>query len=231
MTQVQGKAASLLGERLGYEFTDPDLLKQALTHSSSAIKPSQTNNERLEFLGDRVLGLVIAQILYERHEDVPEGELARMLNAMVRRETCARVAEALGIADALVLAGKGTRRTTVTENILGDACEALIAAIYIDGGLEEARSFIKRHWTEHLNKAPTIRKDPKSSLQEWAAARAIAVPVYETVEVSGPAHAPEFKVELTIEGREKSLGTSTTRRAAEHEAALNFLKREGIWKS
>lgn len=224
------EAVAALTRRLGYVFRNQQLLEQALTHASGAQSKISDSNERLEFLGDRVLGLIVAQLLYEQHEDVPEGDLARMLNSLVRRQTCAKIGEKLGIPDALVLAGKGTKRTTVTDNIVGDACEALIAAVYLDGGLEAARVIISEHWSGFLEKAPDLRKDAKSSLQEWAAARSLAVPSYETVAMTGPDHAPEFKVELTVEGREPAQGVSTTKRTAEQVAATEFLRRERIWK-
>lgn len=230
MTTTRTEAVAVLVARLGYAFKNVQLLEQALTHASGAKSKISGSNERLEFLGDRVLGLVVAQILYEQHEDMPEGDLARMFNMLVRRQTCAKVGKALGIPDALVLAGKGEKRTTVTDNIVGDACEALIAAVYLDGGLEAARTIIGEHWAGFLKQAPDMRKDAKSSLQEWAAAKSLPAPSYETIDTTGPDHAPEFKVELRVEGRKPSLGVSTTRRTAEQVAATEFLRREGVWK-
>ena len=224
------EAVAVLIKRLGYVFNNEQLLEQALTHSSGAKSKIAGSNERLEFLGDRVLGLIVAQLLYEQHQDLPEGDLARMLNTLVRRQTCAKIGEKLGIPDALVLAGKGNKRTVVTDNIVGDACEALIAAVYLDGGLEAACSIIGEHWAGFLKQAPDMRKDAKSSLQEWAAARSLAVPSYETIDTTGPDHAPEFRVELRVEGREPVQGVSTTRRTAEQVAATEFLRRERIWK-
>lgn len=229
MTRRDEASATLI-KRLGYVFKDDRFLEHALSHASGVKTNAVDSNERLEFLGDRVLGLVIAQLLYEQHDDVPEGELARMLNVLVRRQTCAKIGTKLGIPDALSLAGKGNKRTVVTDNIVGDACEALIAAMYLDGGLEAARAVICEHWAEFLRQAPDMRKDAKSSLQEWAAAKMLAVPSYETIETTGPDHAPEFTVELTVEGREPVQGVSTTRRTAEQVAATAFLRRERIWK-
>ena len=223
-------AVTALRGRLGYTFMDEALFQRALTHASGTRKRGEGNNERLEFLGDRVLGLVIAQILYERHDTVPEGELARMLNSMVRRDMCTRVANRLDLGPALLLAGKGKKRTVVTDNILGDACEALIGAIYLDGGLGAARAFIKAQWKEALDKAPDLRRDAKTVLQEWAAARSLPVPAYETINQSGPDHAPEFTVRLDVKGRASTEGTAGTRRMAEQHAAAEFLKREKIWK-
>ncbi len=226
----RNQAVTALVGRLGYVFQDEQLLERALTHASGAKSKIAGSNERLEFLGDRVLGLVVAQILYEQHDDVPEGDLARMLNMLVRRQTCAKVGEALGIPDALVLAGKGDKRTVVTDNIVGNACEALIAAVYLDGGFGAARAVISEHWAGFLKQAPDMRKDAKSSLQEWAAARSLPAPSYETIDTTGPDHAPQFTVELTVEDRKPAQGVSSTRRTAEQVAATEFLRREGIWK-
>ncbi len=230
MSGQRATAQARLEQRLGYQFNDADLLTRALTHASGTTQSSNGNNERLEFLGDRVLGLVIAQLLFERHEDVAEGDLARMLNALVRRQTCARIGHELGLGDVLVLAGKGSKRTVATDNIVGDACEALIAAVYLDGGLDAARGVITRLWHKLLDKAPDMRKDAKSALQEWAAARSLPPPAYETVETTGPDHAPEFTVELVVESCERVRGVSTTIRTAEQAAASAFLKREGVWQ-
>ncbi len=224
------EAVAALKQRLGYSFRDESLLDRALTHASGTARGGIGNNERLEFLGDRVLGLVVAQNLYEQHDAVPEGELARMLNAMVRREMCTDVARRLDIGPALQLAGKGAKRTVITDNILGDACEALIAAIYLDGGLEAAAAFITANWHEAFQRAPGMRKDAKTMLQEWAAARALPPPAYEIVGQSGPDHEPQFTVRLDIKDREPAEGVAGSRRLAEQTAATNFLKREKIWK-
>jgi ribonuclease-3 len=230
MTKVREEAEAELAKRIGYRFKNPQLFRQALTHASGTKASTPDNNERLEFLGDRVLGLVIAQLLYERHQHLAEGELARMLNALVKRQTCTKIGKQLEIGDALILAGKGRKRTVVTDNIIGDACEALIAAIYLDGGLAAAREFIAQHWSQLLSQAPAMRKDAKSALQEWAAAKSLEVPSYEIIGTSGPDHAPEFLVELTVQGRKTARGVSTTRRTAEQAAAAEFLRRERIWK-
>lgn len=228
---AQDQAVAALKERLSHTFSDEALLERALTHASGTTRATAGgNNERLEFLGDRVLGLVIAHILYERHDDVPEGELARMFNAMVRRAMCTKVAQRLDIGPALKLAGKGKKRTELTDNILGDACEALIGAIYLDGGLEAAATFIREHWKDALKQAPEVRKDAKTALQEWAAAHSFAPPAYEIIGQSGPDHAPEFTVQLTVQGRKPETGVAGSRRMAEQNAAEAFLIREKIWK-
>jgi ribonuclease-3 len=230
MTKARDEAVAAFRQRLGYQFRDEELLERALTHASGTRKRGVGNNERLEFLGDRVLGLAIAHILYERHDTVPEGELSRMLSALVRRDVCLKVAQKLDIGPALKLAGRGKKRTTVTDNILGDACEAVIGAIYLDGGLEAATAFIKANWKELLDKAPEARKDAKTVAQEWAARRAMPMPAYEIINQSGPDHAPEFTVRMDVEGKKSTEGTAGTRRLAEQNAAAAFLKREKIWK-
>ena len=224
------EALAALKARLDHTFADESLLERALTHASGTSARARGNNERLEFLGDRVLGLVIAHILYERHDDLPEGELARMFNAMVRRAMCTEVAMRLDLGPALKLAGKGKKRTVITDNIMGDALEALIGAIYLDGGLEAASRFIRQHWKDALKQAPGVRKDPKTALQEWAAARSLGVPAYEITGQSGPDHAPEFTVRLTVQGRQPTDGVAGSRRMAEQKAAEAFLVREKIWK-
>jgi ribonuclease-3 len=230
MTRAREEAVAAFKQRIGYRFRNEDLLERALTHASGTRKRGVGNNERLEFLGDRVLGLAIAHILYERHDTVPEGELSRMLSSLVRRDVCLSVAQALDIAPALKLAGRGKKRTVVTDNILGDACEAVIGAIYLDGGMDAAAQFIKTHWKELLDKAPEARKDAKTVAQEWAARRAMPMPAYEIINQSGPDHAPEFTVRLDVQGKASTEGTAGTRRLAEQNAAAAFLKREKIWK-
>lgn len=222
-------AVAALKERLNHTFEDPDLLERALTHASGAGKRSGGNNERLEFLGDRVLGLVCSEMLYRRFDTVPEGELARMLNALVRRDMCTRVAKRLDLGPALKLAGKGVKRTQITNNILGDACEALIAAIYLDGGLKAAEDFFAEHWKDALGDVQNMRKDAKTALQEWAAGKALPAPTYEITGQEGPDHAPQFSVKMELPGYDEAHGTAGTRRMAEQLAAEAFLKREKLW--
>lgn len=227
-------------ERIGYRFNAPEVLQTALTHSSVTApfrgktttrtgKPSARDNERLEFLGDRVLALVIAEELCRRFPESAEGELAPRFNALVRKETCAEVARSLDLGSYLHLgggeaAGGGRDKTA----ILGDACEAVIAAIYLDGGLAPARDFVLRFWADHFSGLAGRSKDPKSTLQEWAQGRRLAAPNYREVERSGPDHAPHFRVEVEIEGYPGQAGEGTSKRAAEQSAADAFLLREGL---
>ena len=195
--------ASGLAGRIGYTFKDASFLKRALTHSSSGGRSSQkkkSDNERLEFLGDRVLGLVIAEILISRFPDSTEGELAPRFNALVRKEACADVARQIDLGSDLIMsqgeAQAGGRRK---EAILGDACEALIAAIYSDGGLEAARAFIQRFWLSRLEAVEVPPRDPKTMLQESLQSRGMAPPEYKLRERGGPDHAPVFTIALVCE--------------------------------
>ncbi len=210
-------------DRLGHRFADPALLKRALTHSSADAKAS---NERLEFLGDRVLGLVIAEKLHALYPGDAEGALALKLNALVRQETCARVAEAAGLGEHLILAQSenksGGRRKAA---ILAGATEAVIAALYLDGGLETARRFIDRYWETESTDLDRDMRDAKTALQEWAQARAkgATAPSYEQVRREGPDHAPRFWVKVSVSGQEPETGEGASKREAEQDAARRML--------
>ena len=216
-----------LEERLGHRFADPSLLIRALTHASANEKKS---NERLEFLGDRVLGLVVAERLHALYPDDPEGILAVKLNALVRREACAAAAEAAGIAAHLILAeseaGSGGRRKSA---ILAGACEAVIAALYLDGGYAAARDFIERYWRDAFASLGADLRDPKTALQEWAQARKDrAAPRYRVVRREGPDHAPRFEIEVSVPGEDTAIGAGSSKREAEQAAARAMLKRLGL---
>jgi ribonuclease-3 len=209
--------------RLGYTFNDKKLLKRALTHASA---DSAASNERLEFLGDRVLALVAAEKLFANYPDDPEGALSLKFNALVRGEACAAAAEAAGIGEHLILArsesGGGGRRKVA---ILGGACEAVIAAIYLDGGMAPARDFIERYWATAFETLNADMRDPKTTLQEWAQSRGpkSAAPVYELVGREGPDHAPLFSVEVRVTGEEPRIGSGHSKREAEQDAARQML--------
>lgn len=210
----------------GYGFKNSRLLIMSLTHSSAALGGDH-HNERQEFLGDRVLALVIAEYLYQHFPNSPEGEMALRLNAMVRKETCAQVARDLKLNELMLsLAGKNIPNRDVydSKNVLGDACEAVLAAVYLDGGLEEARKFILSAWSKMLTTDATALKDPKSTLQEWALGRGLAMPVYSEVSRDGPDHAPTFVMSVEIEKTGKQIGKAASKRAAEQSAAETFLK-------
>jgi ribonuclease III len=223
------KALIQFQERIGYRFSDVSLLALALTHSSAA--EGIASNERFEFLGDRVLGLIIADTLLQHNPEMEEGGLARGLNALVRKEACVVVAKEVGLG-AIIQMDVSEERNGGREkkSVLGDACEALIAAIYRDGGLEAARSFILKTWAPQIKEGAQLRPDPKTALQEWAHSAHALTPNYEVKERTGPDHAPIFMVRVTIEGLEPELGSGKSKRSAEQEAAQALLHREGVWK-
>ena len=164
-------------------------------------RAKNANNERLEFLGDRVLALVLAEELYHRHPDASEGELARRLNALVRAEMCAHVFRLLDLVDALQsAAGSWAKSSPTSVNVLADMCEALIGAVYLDGGIEAARSFVLSAWGPHIALPSAADKDPKTALQEWAMGRALPVPIYVEQERTGPDHEPFFSIRVLSQG-------------------------------
>jgi ribonuclease-3 len=217
---------------LGHKFKSRTLLQRALTHASKRTeKKSLPDNERLEFLGDRVLGLAIAELLSERHAEASEGELARRFNRLVRKETCARVARELSVGEALLLstaeAESGGRDK---DTILGDACEALLGAVFLEGGYLAARDVVRRLWTPLTEGLPDSAADAKSALQEWAQGNGLPLPEYAEVSRKGPDHAPHFTSEVRIPGRSPARGEGTSKRAAEQAAAAEMLAREGVRK-
>ena len=210
--------------RLGHDFGEPSLLIDALTHPSfgSATRP---DNQRLEFLGDRVLGLVIAEELLARDARAAEGVLAPRFNALVRKEACAKVAEGLGVGEVLKLGRSeqmsGGRRKAA---LLADAMEAVIAAVYLDAGFEVAREVVLRLWAGMLDAAPTDARDAKTALQEWAQARGLAPPVYREVAREGPDHSPEFTIACELDNGMRAEARAGSKRAAEQAAARQVLR-------
>jgi ribonuclease III len=220
---------SALELRLGYRFRDSTLAQLALTHlsaQSSAGQGRAQSYQRLEFLGDRVLGVVIASRLYQAFPQASEGELSMRFAKLVRRETCAEIAlewdvgphVALGLGEAR---GGGRKKAA----ILSDVCESLIGAVFVDGGFEAAEALVLSAWGDRIT--ADAARDAKTAVQEWAQSRALPAPRYEEVERSGPAHAPHFVMRLTLEGFEPELGAATSKRAAEQAAAQAFLDRRG----
>ncbi len=210
---------------LGHSFADPRLLEEALTHRSAARSDGHRfGNERLEFLGDRVLGLVVAALLLDTFPDAPEGELARRFTALVRREALEEVSASLDLGRYLQLS-EGEARTGGHRNtgLQADACEALIGALYLDGGMNAARAFIHEYWRPFLAAASAPARDPKTRLQEWAQARALPLPDYRVVSETGPAHEPEFTIEVSVAGHAPAGAKAGTKRRAEQEAALALL--------
>ena len=227
MTSFNPARLDEITERLGYRFRNQALLIEALTHGST--QKHKGDYQRLEFLGDRVLGLVIAEHLFRAHPGDEEGQLTHVLSSLVRSEACADAGDTIGLSD-LVIIGTGERAKGMNLNrtVLGDAMEALVAAIYLDSGLDEARAFVLRCWDAQL-KAPKLAvKDPKTFLQEWALARALPIPAYRIISREGPEHEPVFVVSVEVKDRPPAEGTAKAKRAAEMDAAEQFLKREGI---
>ena len=214
-----------LCDRIGHRFARPDLLREALTHASTAT-PMRPDNQRLEFLGDRVLGLVIAEALHGADAQAREGTLARRYNALVRKETCADVARAVDLGAALRLGRSemlsGGRRK---EAILADALEAVIAAVYLDAGFDAARALVLRLWAARIALGDDDTRDPKTALQEWAQARGQAPPVYAETARDGPDHAPLFTVEVRIDSGESVSAQAGSKRQAEQSAAAMLLER------
>ncbi len=212
-----------LEQRLGHRFERPELLRRALTHSSMS-GPGREDNQRLEFLGDRVLGLVMAEALLGEDRKASEGQLAPRFNALVRKEACAEVARDVDIGAALKLGRSemmsGGRRK---QALLGDAMEAVIAAVYLDGGFEVAREMILRLWGERVSTVQQDARDPKTSLQEWAQARGMTPPAYVETARSGPDHAPVFTIEVRLASGQKADATAGSKRKAEQEAAAALL--------
>jgi ribonuclease-3 len=218
--------------RLGYKFRDREGLRRALTHRSAVPgeRVADESYQRHEFLGDRVLGLAVATMLFETFPQADEGDLARRFNLLVRKETCAAVAEALDVGPAIRL-GTGERQSGGRQKvaILGDVIEAIIAAIYLDGGFEAARAFVERNWRPRLESLSGPLRDAKTTLQEWAQGRGMPTPVYESLDRSGPDHAPTFTVRVNIGGDAAGEGRGRSKREAEQAAATAVLVREGLW--
>jgi ribonuclease III len=220
---------------IGYEFVRRELLQEALTHPSALAaerrrdwrrKLVKRGYERLEFLGDRVLGLVVADLLWRRFEDEPEGDLTRRHTHLVRREALARVAEAIKLGPHLLLSRAETAAGAASNpGILADACEALIAAIFVDGGFAAASSFVRRFWEPLIEEMEEPPRDPKTALQEWAQARGLALPAYELVSTSGPDHSPLFTVAASVAGGDRATATASSKRLAEARAAASLLDR------
>jgi ribonuclease-3 len=223
-------AASVLEKTVGYRFKDRDLLDRSLTHISAVAGGSRAGSyQRLEFLGDHVLGLIISDMLFRAFPKADEGELSRRLADLVRREACADVARAIDLGAALRLgaseANAGGRMRTA---ILADVCEALVGAVYLDGGYEAASAFVERLWGERMRAPARPLRDPKTLLQEWAQARGLPTPTYREVERTGPHHDPQFRVAVALPNKEPAEGLGRSKRVAEQAAAAALLTREGV---
>ncbi|HVB90053.1 MAG TPA: ribonuclease III [Beijerinckiaceae bacterium] len=220
-----------LETRVGHVFADPDLLNRALTHVSAA--PSESARlgtyQRLEFLGDRVLGLAVADMLYQAFPSAHEGELSRRFADLVRRETCAEVAAEWG-AGPYIRLGAGEARTGGRKKtaILADICESLIGAVFVDKGFVAAREVVNKAWRDRMLAPKHALRDAKTALQEWAQARGLAAPTYSETARMGPHHAPEFLIRVEIAGFEPLEARGRSKRMAEQAVARAFLVREGV---
>jgi ribonuclease III len=219
-----------LETRLGYTFTDKAILSEALTHASARASHGGHDNERLEFLGDRVLGLSIAALLYVRFPEAREVEFARHYNALVCKGCCAEVASALELGPLLIMAPSeartGGRKKAV---ILADACEAILGAVHIDGGFAPAEAVVHKLWGPHVAMAATPAPDAKTALQEYAQSQRRGLPEYRETARSGADHAPSFTVQVTVNGLMPALGEGTSLKKAQQAAAEALLVREGVW--
>ena len=228
----KAKDRTALEHRIGFKFADKALLERALTHISALSGGPQKradSYQRLEFLGDHVLGLVISDMLYRAFPKANEGELSRRLADLVRKETCAEVAKAMDLGPALKLGNSeshagGRLRTT----ILADVCEALVGAVFIDGGYAAAEALIAKFWQERMLKPLRPLRDPKTMLQEWAQARGLPTPAYRELARTGPHHDPEFRVAVVLPDRPPAEGMGSSKRAAEQAAAAAMLTRVGV---
>ncbi len=231
-------APAVLSASLGYVFKNEALLDEALTHSSVTgseklgrkKRPDKAvaNYERLEFLGDRVLGLVVAEMLFRTFSTENEGALARRHTALVRREALAHVATEIKLGSCIRIShGEEETGGRTNPSLLADCCEALIGALYLDGGLDVAARFIHRHWRGFLSgeRSTAPPKDAKSALQEWVQARGLALPVYATVATKGTPHEPIFSIELRVQGYDPVIAEGSSKRTAEQAAAETLLKR------
>jgi ribonuclease-3 len=224
-----------LEDRLGHRFADPDLLEEALTHRSAAYVAGGRRDrrgtrrslgyERLEFLGDRVLGLLVAEMLMSAFPREPEGALARRHAELVRKETLAAVAIEIELAEHVLLPALEDGAARHNPSLLADVCEAIIAALHVDGGLDTARRFVVERWTPRMNASVAPPKDPKTALQEWAQGRGRPLPAYRLVKTDGPPHQPLFTVAASVEGEGEELASGASKRLAEAAAAAILLAR------
>ena len=233
MSGTSKKALETLAGTLGHSFADPDLLRIALTHSSARVRGRKgLDYERLEFLGDRVLGLVIAELLIEQFPEAREGDLALRFNRLVRKETCAAVAQELDLGGYVIMSGvEASSGGRGKQTILGDVCEAVLGAVFLDGGYDVARHIIREIWSPRASDDNAVLRDAKSALQEWAQGRGLDLPIYVETQRKGPDHAPEFTTRVEVSGIAPAHGEGPSKRTAEQSAASAMLLREGVWKN
>ena len=224
------RAATVLEQRIGYRFADPSQLEIALTHISAIRGRNRVGSyQRLEFLGDHVLGLVISDMLYRAFPKADEGELSRRLADLVRKETCTDIARSIDLGAAIrVGSSENNAGARTRPAILADVCEAVIGAVYLDGGYKAAEQLVERLWEVRLRATAQPVRDPKTVLQEWAQARGLPTPAYREVARSGPDHSPEFRVAVQLPAFAPAEGLGRSKRAAEQAAAAAMLAREGV---
>ena len=232
----RGKAAAraeaaAIEARIGHKFADPSLLATAFTHVS-ALKSARRRGDsyqRLEFLGDHVLGLIVSDMLYRAFPKANEGELSKRLADLVRKETCADVAKSLGLLEGIKLGAVGASASArLRTSVIGDICEAVIGAVFLDGGYPAAAQFVERNWEERMRTLKRPLRDPKTVLQEWAQGKGLPTPVYREVERSGPHHDPQFRIAVDLPGLAPAEGVGGSKRAAEKVAASAMIAREGV---
>lgn len=230
-SKKQAEVIAGVEERIGHHFANPARLERALTHSSTRTAVGG-NYERLEFLGDRVLGLCVAELLFSHFGSASEGELSVRLNQLVSAQTCSEIADELGLHE-FIRTGADVKKLTGKRmaNVRADVVESLIAAIYLDAGLETARAFIDKHWRTRALADDAARRDAKTELQEWAHARFGVTPVYRVTDRGGSDHEPVFTVIVDVAGAKSARGESRSKRAAEQAAATAILEREGVWQT
>ncbi|MBL1429990.1 MAG: ribonuclease III [Robiginitomaculum sp.] len=214
-----------LQAHIAYAFEDVGLLRRALTHGSVGDGKPVADNERLEFLGDRVLGLIVSEMLFTASDNATEGQMARQLNMLVKKEACALAAKEAQLGSAIYMSKAEEKNGGREKNsILGDTCEAVLAAIYLDGGMQVAKDFFNRFWAKQLHDINNTTKDPKSLLQEKALAKGFGLPLYELLGRKGPDHKPEFQVTVTLQGFDPAIGTGGSKQLAESKAAQKLLE-------
>jgi ribonuclease III len=230
MSRKTASARSELEARLGHAFAQPALLDSALTHVSALTRKDGTEDyQRLEFLGDHVLGLVISDMLFRAFPAADEGELSRRLADLVRKETCAEVARSIDLAAAVRVGGaEGSTGIALRTAILADVCEALIGAVFLDGGYAAAAALVEQLWGARLRRPARPPRDAKTTLQEWAQGRGLPTPSYREIGRTGPHHNPEFHVAVELPQFAPAEGLGRSKRAAEQAAALAMLCREGV---
>jgi ribonuclease-3 len=217
-----------LEARIGHRFSDETLIAEALTHVSAASGQKRATYQRLEFLGDRVLGLVVSEMLYDAFPSAGEGELSRRLAALVRKESCAEVALEWGV-QAHIRLGESEKAAGATKTaILGDVCESIIGAVFLDGGYLAARNVVTHAFEGWMRSPHRPLRDAKTALQEWAQARGLPTPLYRELSRRGPDHAPEFTIAVEVAGFPRAEAIGGSKRLAEQAAAETFITREGI---